>query len=431
MEGILALEDGTILRGRGFGHEGWVAAEMCFNTSMTGYEEILTDPSYRGQVVALTCPEIGNTGINPEDEESDHPQVAGLLVRRLSRRASNWRERETLEVYLRRHKVPALEEVDTRCLTRKLRTMGAMKGVLANQGMSAEEAVRRAKEWPGLGAKDYVAEVTCRKSFEWDPKGADFPGRLGNEKGSMPPVRHRVAAIDCGMKRNILRQLRAEGIQPVVFPAQATAEEILKAKVDGVFLSNGPGDPSVPTYVHQTVRDLVGKKPIFGICLGHQMLAHALGGKTYKLKFGHRGGNQPVQDLLFNLNNPLKNVTMRPFYMDDAEISNAEYRQFVNWVRDSIAHTVLGNTIEDEDGNEYINWKARINWKDPAVVEELEDLFLPENQRVFGRQEWNTARFVYNYKKYDYTGAVASQSNRNRNEFVESKSINIYPDTLV
>ena len=297
MEGILALEDGTILRGRGFGHEGWVAAEMCFNTSMTGYEEILTDPSYRGQVVALTCPEIGNTGINPEDEESDHPQVAGLLVRRLSRRASNWRERETLEVYLRRHKVPALEEVDTRCLTRKLRTMGAMKGVLANQGMSAEEAVRRAKEWPGLGAKDYVAEVTCRKSFEWDPKGADFPGRLGNEKGSMPPVRHRVAAIDCGMKRNILRQLRAEGIQPVVFPAQATAEEILKAKVDGVFLSNGPGDPSVPTYVHQTVRDLVGKKPIFGICLGHQMLAHALGGKTFKLKFGHRGGNQPVQDL--------------------------------------------------------------------------------------------------------------------------------------
>jgi gliding motility-associated lipoprotein GldK len=140
---------------------------------------------------------------------------------------------------------------------------------------------------------------------------------------------------------------------------------------------------------------------------------------------------QGDQDLLFNLNNPLKNVTMRPFYMDDAEISNAEYRQFVNWVRDSIAHTVLGNTIEDEDGNEYINWKARINWKDPAVVEELEDLFLPENQRVFGRQEWNTARFVYNYKKYDYTGAVASQSNRNRNEFVESKSINIYPDTLV
>ncbi|MFZ9498502.1 MAG: SUMF1/EgtB/PvdO family nonheme iron enzyme [Bacteroidia bacterium] len=140
---------------------------------------------------------------------------------------------------------------------------------------------------------------------------------------------------------------------------------------------------------------------------------------------------QGDQDLLFNLNNPLKNVTMRPFYMDDAEISNAEYRQFVNWVRDSIAHTVLGNTIEDEDGNEYINWKARINWKDPAVVEELEDLFLPENQRVFGRQEWNTSRFVYNYKKYDYTGAVASQSNRNRNEFVESKSINIYPDTLV
>ena len=273
MEAILALEDGTILRGQGFGHSGWVAAELCFNTSMTGYEEILTDPSYRGQIVALTCPEIGNTGINPEDEESEGPQVSGLLVRRLSRRMSNWRGRESLDVYLKRHKIPACEGIDTRCLTRKLRTKGAMRGVLANQGMSGEEAVKRAKEWPGLG------------------------GKLGAEKVKMSKVRHRVAAIDCGMKRNILRQLRAEGIQPIVFPAQATAAEILSAKVDGVFLSNGPGDPAVPTYVHQTVRDLVGKKPIFGICLGHQMLAHALGGKTFKLKFGHRGGNQPVKDL--------------------------------------------------------------------------------------------------------------------------------------
>ena len=297
MEGFIALEDGTILKGRGFGHEGWVVAEMCFNTSMTGYEEILTDPSYRGQVVALTCPEIGNTGINPEDEESDRPQVAGLLVRRLSRRSSNWRERESLDVYLKRHKVPALEGVDTRALTRRLRTKGAMKGVLATNGISADEAVKKAKEWPGLGAKDYVAEVTCKRSFEWDPEGIDFPGKLGGEKKKLPPVRHRVAAIDCGMKRNILRLLRAEGIQPVVFPAQTKAEEILKAKVDGIFLSNGPGDPAVPTYVHQTVRDLLGKKPIFGICLGHQMLAHALGGKTFKLKFGHRGGNQPVKDI--------------------------------------------------------------------------------------------------------------------------------------
>jgi len=297
VEGILALEDGTILRGQGFGHSGWVAGELCFNTSMTGYEEILTDPSYRGQIVALTCPEIGNTGINPEDEESDGPQVSGLLVRRLSRRMSNWRGRESLEVYLKRHKIPACEGIDTRCLTRKLRTKGAMKGVLANQGMSGEEAVKRAKEWPGLGAKDYVAEVTCKKFYEWDPEGMDFPGKLGAEKVKMSKARHRVAAIDCGMKRNILRQLRAEGIQPIVFPAQATAAEIISAKVDGVFLSNGPGDPAVPTYVHQTVRDLVGKKPIFGICLGHQMLAHALGGKTFKLKFGHRGGNQPVKDL--------------------------------------------------------------------------------------------------------------------------------------
>ena len=297
MEAILALEDGTILRGQGFGHSGWVAAELCFNTSMTGYEEILTDPSYRGQIVALTCPEIGNTGINPEDEESEGPQVSGLLVRRLSRRMSNWRGRESLDVYLKRHKIPACEGIDTRCLTRKLRTKGAMRGVLANQGMSGEEAVKRAKEWPGLGAKDYVAEVTCKQSYEWDPEGVDFPGKLGVEKVKMSKVRHRVAAIDCGMKRNILRQLRAEGIQPIVFPAQSTAAEILSAKVDGVFLSNGPGDPAVPIYVHQTVRDLVGKKPIFGICLGHQMLAHALGGKTFKLKFGHRGGNQPVKDL--------------------------------------------------------------------------------------------------------------------------------------
>ena len=297
MEGIIGLEDGTTLRGRGFGQEGWVAAEMCFNTSMTGYEEILTDPSYRGQVVALTCPEIGNTGINPEDEESDRVQVAGLLVRRLSRRASNWRNRESLEVYLQRNKVPAVEGVDTRALTRKLRTQGAMKGVLATNGMSGEEAVRKAREWAGLGATDYVGEVTTKKSFEWDPEGKDFPGKLGSETKKMPAVRHRVAAIDCGMKRNILRLLRAQGIQPVVFSAKAKAEEILKAKVDGVFLSNGPGDPAVPTYVHATVRELIGKKPIFGICLGHQMLAHALGAKTFKLKFGHRGGNQPVKDL--------------------------------------------------------------------------------------------------------------------------------------
>jgi len=297
MDGIIGLEDGTILRGRGFGQEGWVAAEMCFNTSMTGYEEILTDPSYRGQVVALTYPEIGNTGINPEDEESDRVQVAGLVVRRLSQRASNWRNRESLEVYLQRNKVPAVEWVDTRALTRKLRTQGAMRGVLATNGMSGEEAVRRAREWAGLGATDYVGEVTCKTSYEWDPEGNDFPGKLGAETRTMPPVRHRVAAIDCGMKRNILRLLRAQGIQPVVFPAKAKAEEILKAKVDGVFLSNGPGDPSVPTYVHAMVRELIGKKPIFGICLGHQMLAHALGAKTFKLKFGHRGGNQPVKDL--------------------------------------------------------------------------------------------------------------------------------------
>jgi carbamoyl-phosphate synthase small subunit len=297
MDGIIGLEDGTILRGRGFGREGWVAAEMCFNTSMTGYEEILTDPSYRGQVVSLTCPEIGNTGINPEDEESDRVQVAGLVVRRLSRRASNWRNRESLEVYLDRNKIPAVQGVDTRALTRKLRMAGALKGVLATNGMSGEEAVRRAREWGGLGARDYVGEVTTGTSYEWDPEGRDFPGKLGSETGRMPPVRHRVAAIDCGIKRNILRLLRAQGIQPLVFPAGAKPRDILDSGVDGVFLSNGPGDPAVPTYVHATVRGLLGKKPIFGICLGHQMLAHALGAKTFKLKFGHRGGNQPVKDL--------------------------------------------------------------------------------------------------------------------------------------
>ena len=297
MDGIIGLEDGAILRGRGFGREGWVAAEMCFNTSMTGYEEILTDPSYRGQVVSLTCPEIGNTGINPEDEESDRVQVAGLVVRRLSRRASNWRNRESLEVYLDRNKIPAVQGVDTRALTRKLRMAGALKGVLATNGMSGEEAVRRAREWGGLGARDYVGEVTTGTPYEWDPEGRDFPGKLGSEARRMPPVRHRVAAIDCGIKRNILRLLRAQGIQPLVFPAGAKPGDILNSGVDGVFLSNGPGDPAVPTYVHETVRGLLGKKPIFGICLGHQMLAHALGAKTFKLKFGHRGGNQPVRDL--------------------------------------------------------------------------------------------------------------------------------------
>jgi len=303
-KGLLALEDGTIFPGEPYGAEGIAVGEVCFNTSMTGYQEILTDPSYKGQIVALTYPEIGNYGVNPEDVESWRPHVSGFITRELSPVASNWRSRQTLPDYLKENSIPALKGIDTRALTKLLRVTGAMKGVLSTGGLTPEEAVTKARGWRGMEGADFVRDVTCREAYDWDQQDEksrkwldDYVLEVEPKLRDLPTVRHRIVAFDLGLKYNILRRLRQSGLQVKVVPATTTAQEVLALNPDGVFLSNGPGDPAAVTYVHEALRGLIGKKPIFGICMGHQVLGHALGGKTFKLKFGHRGGNQPVKDL--------------------------------------------------------------------------------------------------------------------------------------
>ena len=308
---LLALEDGSIWRGQAFGASQTANGEVCFNTSMTGYQEILTDPSYRGQIVTMTYPLIGNTGINSLDVESGVPHVGGLIVRELSPVVSNWRSEETLDSYLKRYNIPGLTGIDTRSLTLRLRTQGSLRGVMTSEKISDAAAIDLAKNWSYL-ERDFVKEVTCPAAYDWDPEDklsrkwtliqgkrpAGSPPLTGEDYFEpLPPVQHRIVAFDFGLKTNILRRLRQYGFQVRVLPATATADEALSTNPDGIFLSNGPGDPGVITYAHKTVRDLIGKKPIFGICLGHQILGYALGGKTFKLKFGHRGGNQPVKDL--------------------------------------------------------------------------------------------------------------------------------------
>jgi carbamoyl-phosphate synthase small subunit len=310
---LLALEDGSVWRGHAFGAPRTANGEVCFNTSMTGYQEILTDPSYRGQIVTMTYPLIGNTGVNSLDVESSSstPHVAGLVVRELSPVVSSWRSEESLDAYLARHGIPGITGIDTRSLTLRLRTQGSLRGVLTTEKMSDAAAIDLAKKWNYL-ERDFVQEVTCKAPYDWDPKdklsrrwtlvqGKRPPGAppLTGEDyfEKLPPVKYRIVAYDYGLKTNILRRLRQSGFQVRVLPSTTTAKEALATDPDGIFLSNGPGDPSVITYAHKTVQDLVGRKPIFGICLGHQILGYALGGKTFKLKFGHRGGNQPVKDL--------------------------------------------------------------------------------------------------------------------------------------
>lgn len=309
MRAILALEDGRHFVGESFGATGTSVGEVCFNTSMTGYQEVLTDPSYRGQMVAMTYPEIGNYGVNELDQESSEPHVRGFIVEALSPVASNWRSEETLEAYLRRWKIPGIQSIDTRALTRHLRDKGAMKGCLSSEVSSVEEAVRLAREGAGVVGQDFVKEVTPKAAYDWDPEGMEsrqwttvIRGDVqvdSKGQGFVPLAapKYRIVAYDFGMKRNILRRLRQEGFSVRVVPAGTPASEVLALKPDGVFLSNGPGDPSALGYVHRNIRELMGKTPIFGICLGHQMLGYAFGGKTFKLKFGHRGGNQPVKDL--------------------------------------------------------------------------------------------------------------------------------------
>lgn len=308
MNAILALEDGSVFHGQGFGAPASACGEVCFNTSMSGYQEILTDPSYKGQIVAMTYPLIGNYGVNRQDVESWRPHVGGFVIRELSPVVSNWRADITLADYLQQNGIPGIQGIDTRALTRKLRVRGAMKGFISTEGISDTEAIAAAQNWPGLLGVDYVKEVTHKKPFVWDPEdqqSANFqlPHGSGDSPkstrgASLPPADIPIVAYDFGMKYNILRRLRQHGFKVQVVPATTPAAEALRFKPAGVFLSNGPGDPSALGYAVQAARDLVDSGlPLFGICLGHQILGQAFGGKTFKLKFGHRGGNQPVKDL--------------------------------------------------------------------------------------------------------------------------------------
>jgi carbamoyl-phosphate synthase small subunit len=300
---ILALEDGSIFRGRAFGASATVSGECVFNTSMTGYQEILTDPSYFGQIVTMTAVQIGNYGVNDEDNEATAPKATGFVVRELSPVVSNWRSKLSLGDYLAKYGIPGISEVDTRALTKKLRVDGAMKCCLSTRPIDDAEAVRLAREWRDMAGADYVKDVTAKAPFLWradDPANFNAPylpvGTTMNAVGA-PAKKFRVAAFDYGAKHSIYRKLVNHGFEVQVFPATATAEQVREHKPDAVFLSNGPGDPSALPYIHKTVTALLPDFPMFGICLGHQMLTHALGGSTFKLKFGHRGGNQPVKNL--------------------------------------------------------------------------------------------------------------------------------------
>ena len=303
-QAALALEDGTVYFGDSFGGTGTVSGEVCFNTSITGYQEILTDPSYRGQILCMTAPQIGNYGVNGDDVESGKLQMAGFIVREASRIASNFTATGTLGDYLAQAGVVGLAGIDTRSLVRRLRIRGAMTGVLSTEVLDPTRLVERARSAPPLVGRDLVGEVMPDQPTLWnEPLDAwATPLFQPTEGGTMPahprrtPVK-RVVALDYGMKWNIARHLTSVGCEVTVLPGRATAAEVLDIKPDGVFLSNGPGDPEVLGYCVETVRGLVGRVPMFGICLGHQLLALACGAKTYKLKFGHRGANQPVMDL--------------------------------------------------------------------------------------------------------------------------------------
>jgi carbamoyl-phosphate synthase small subunit len=290
----LALEDGAVFRGLAFGAEGEVDGEVCFNTSMTGYQEILTDPSYRGQIVTMTYPQIGNYGVNLEDVESAKPHLAGFVVRELSRRASNFRSTDTLDEYLKKAGIVGIEGIDTRALVRRIRSRGAMKGVLSTKDLDDASLVAKARASAGLVGRDLVREVMPDQSRNWD-ECLNPLAKLATNGGSAPAGEHpHVVAIDYGMKWNIPRHLADMGCRVTIVPGTASANDILALNPDGVFLSNGPGDPEPLVYAVETIRGLLGKKPVFGICLGHQLLSLACGAKTFKLKFGHRGANQPV-----------------------------------------------------------------------------------------------------------------------------------------
>jgi carbamoyl-phosphate synthase small subunit len=322
---ILALADGTVFEGCAFGADGEAVGEVVFNTSMSGYQEILTDPSYKGQIVTMTYPLIGNYGVNSEDVESRRPWVEGFIIKEGSVVPSNWRASRSLEEYLRECGVVGIQGIDTRALTRHIRDSGAQEGVISTTDLDPKSLVAKAKASPGLIGRDLVKEVCCAEPFTWTEHAWGWPHGYGEPSaesrapranqgqlalfGAQAPHRiarlsalgsrlYKVVAYDCGIKWNILRQLVSSGCEVTVVPAATTAEEVLRRDPDGIFLSNGPGDPEGVPYLIAAVRELIGKRPIFGICLGHQIIGLALGGRTYKLKFGHHGGNHPVKNNL-------------------------------------------------------------------------------------------------------------------------------------
>ena len=311
-QALIALEDGRTFFGETFGASGTTVGEICFNTSMTGYQEVLTDPSYRGQIVVMTYPLIGNYGVNGLDTESAQPHVRGFVIGELSPVSSNWRSTGSLDEYLKKWNICGIQGVDTRALTKHLRVRGAMRACISNQNDDPVAAVQLAANSRQMIGSDYVQEVTTPEMYEWDPQdrlSRDWtivkgPGEKSDamlENGQMfkqlIPFKHRIVAYDYGIKFNILRRLRQQGFKVTVVPATTKAKKVLAMKPDGVFLSNGPGDPGALPHLYTELRELIGKFPIFGICLGHQLLGLAYGGKAFKLKFGHRGGNQPVKDL--------------------------------------------------------------------------------------------------------------------------------------
>ena len=292
---FLALEDGTTMHGYSFGAQVDEVGEVVFNTGMTGYQEIISDPSYHGQIVTMTYPEIGNTGINSIDNESRSVFLNGLIIHELNK-SENWRSEESIESYLVRHKIPAIGGIDTRALTAKLRSAGTLKGYLCVTGSKIpEEGVLAAKEWEGLDGQDYAARVTCSKAYDWDQE--TDPDLYWGLTDKIPPCDLKIVAYDFGIKWNILRNMRICGMNTTVVPAQTAASDVMKMNPDGVFFSNGPADPAAISYAINQARKLIGKVPIMGICLGHQLLSLACDAQTYRLKFGHHGCNHPVKDL--------------------------------------------------------------------------------------------------------------------------------------
>lgn len=310
MNARLVLADGTVFRGTAFGATTTVVGEVVFNTSLTGYQEVITDPSYRGQMVCMTVPHVGNTGINAEDVESDQPQITAFIVREVSPVVSNWRANETLTDYLERHNIPGISEIDTRALTRLLRDKGVMHAALSTDGRHTDaELLAMAHAWEGLDGRDLVKEVTCQEPYHWidgtevqwtpvaagrNLEGDNLPGTSESATRTAPLV----VAYDFGIKHNILRRLTSHGLRVTVVPAHTPAADVLAMNPDGIFLSNGPGDPAGVPYATAAVSEILESHiPTFGICLGHQIIGRALGGETYKLKFGHHGSNQPVSDV--------------------------------------------------------------------------------------------------------------------------------------